>query len=100
MKLSIEMFAIRHIPSGHYLPSGYGHNGRGGTYQEPVPASVDCLPRFFDNRKTAMRALQAWLRGIYESEREEYGTYWSKITPVPSRKAEDMEIVPITLELS
>lgn len=98
MSRTIEMFAIRHIPTGFYLRTLGA--GRGMTLREPEEVNARQLPRMFVEYKTASRALQAWLRGKYLPEHDDdYGRSWSKIQKVLTRKAEDMEIVPITLEL-
>ena len=101
MSNSIEMWAIRHNPSGKYLPMGPRQSGRGSTLREPEKATFDNLPRMFRDKLVAHRALRCWARGRYESTFDsEYGsTPTGEITPVATRKFEDMEIVPITLEL-
>lgn len=99
MSTEIQMFAIKHVPTGNYLPMGPRQNGRGGTLREPEPVEWRNLPRFFDSPLSASKALKCWLRGKYGVSHEDYGTEWNGvITPVPSRISEDMEIVPVTLE--
>lgn len=99
MPQEIEMFAIRHMPTGHYLPPGRGNNGRGSTYCEPVAVSVISLPRLFHSKGAAERALRAWCKGVWEGERDDGYSYVGNIRPVASRKFADMEIVPITILL-
>ena len=102
-----SMWAIRHKPTNHYLPSPKGHSGRGGSFVDPVDPNVTS-PRLFITQLAAKRALIAWLRGKHEGAYDfEYSDYDNKsyqvcvgyvVVPVPSRKAEDMEIVEIVLQ--
>jgi len=91
------LYAIRHKPTGHFLPQS--KRRRGFTNDEPCPYP---LPRLFVREQDAKVALTWWLRGITEAEG--HGPFDGPdfddgltTTPVPGRKAEDMEIVPMVL---
>ena len=101
------MWAIRHKPTGFMLPNPKGHSGRGGSFVDPKDPK-EIHPRLFITQLAAKRALIAWLRGKHEGAYDfEYSDYDNKsyqvcvgyvVVPVPSRKAEDMEIVEIVLQ--
>lgn len=93
-----QMWCIRHIPTGHYLIAGRGHNGRGSTNYEPHEIGCFTLPRFWHTQKAAKDSLIKWLQGIWHGDCDEYGSCVGHIQKVPTRKFEDMEIVPVTLE--
>ena len=103
------MWAIRHKPTGFMLPNPKGHNGRGGSFVDPQDPN-EIHPRLFISQLAAKRALIAWLRGKHEGDYDvEYSDYDGKsyrvcvgyvVVPVPSRKAEDMEVVEIEMRVS
>ena len=103
------MWAIRHKPTGFMLPNPKGHNGRGGSFVDPQDPK-EIHPRLFITQLAAKRALIAWLRGKHEGAYDfEYSDYDNKsyqvcvgyvVVPVPSRKAEDMEVVEIEMRVS
>lgn len=93
---TLSMYAIRHMPTGRYILMGFCQSGRGSTAYEPAIPDADHLPRVFKTAPAAQRALRCWVRGIYQSND---GVWNGKITPVSTRKFEDMEVVPITLEI-
>lgn len=101
-----SMWAIRHKPTNHYLPSPKGHSGRGGSFVDPVDPDVT-LPRLFPTERSAKAALTCWLKGKhvgkYGWDGSEYGGMYKycigyTIVPVPNRKREDMEVVEIVLQ--
>lgn len=99
--MKIPFSAIRHKPTGFYLPEPLGRLGRGGSHVEPT---ADQRPRLFPTKRGAVLALGAWLKGKvhhssgYDSFSQEH--YESThLEPVPSRKREEMEIVEVELEL-
>ena len=104
-----SMWAIRHKPTGFMLPNPKGHNGRGGSFVDPQDPN-EIHPRLFITQLAAKRALIAWLRGKHEGDYDvEYSDYDGKsyricvgyvVVPVPSRKAEDMEVVEIEMRIS
>ena len=104
-----SMWAIRHKPTGFMLPNPKGHSGRGGSFVDPQDPK-EIHPRLFITQLAAKRALIAWLRGKHEGAYDfEYSDYDNKsyqvcvgyvVVPVPSRKAEDMEVVEIEMRVS
>lgn len=104
------LYAIRHKPTGHFLPEPKGRMGRGGSHVEPVDCSNDGEnPRLFQSKLSAQRALTAWLRGKHTAEIDyDYDEYNGHaypyqagvhVKPVPSRIKEEMEIVSFQLML-
>lgn len=95
-------YAIRHTPTGHYLPMSF-ERGHRHSHDEPTP---NCIPRLFPSKQSAQSALTQWLRGKWanvmyqESEGWEYPSYGVQeleVEPVTSRKAEEMEIVTMSI---
>lgn len=103
------MFAIRHKPTGFYLTTPYA---KGGSHWEPSdPAYVDqsevYAPRLFHTARAARCFRSAWAKGRWFKERGGSTDPWSGtyeyeenifIEPVPSRKKEDLEIIPVTIQ--
>lgn len=94
------LWAIQHAPSGGFLPNPRGRGGRGGTHVEPTTAEP---PRLFTAEQYAKSALTYWLAGCinviyHEDYFGEVDEHWTQ-TPVPGRRAEDMRIVAIRLEV-
>ncbi len=90
-------YAIKHIPTGGYLPS---RERRGHTHEEP---KTGCVPRLFPKRSSAHLALVAWLKGDWKESHstDSYTGEWDMdvtIRPRPHRKAQEMIIVPIKLK--
>lgn len=85
--------AIRHKPSGGFLPvvSGYGFTRCEPTLNEP--------PRLFCKKGPAKQALDRWLEGtLHEGAfNEDRGVIDLVLTRVPSRRASEMEIVEIEM---
>lgn len=85
--------AIRHRPTGGFLPSvkGYGFTRATPTKEEP--------PRFFTKIGPCKQALNRWLEGeLYEGVfDDDSGTVDLKLIRRPERKAADMEIVEIEM---
>lgn len=99
MPVVTTYWAIRHKPTGGYIPQLYNSSGRGGTHSEPTSDPLQ-PPRLFLSRVGAKLALVAWLKGKWERECRHDGLdYWERlvVVPVPDRKAEDMEIVELKL---
>lgn len=96
----LELFAIRHKPSGFFLPEV----NKGYTYSEPDEHRI---PRLFETQGGAKRALAWWLKGVTSVHRStspdtwmgpgEYDEVWNT-TAEEHRKAEDMEVVPVLLK--
>ena len=94
----MKYYAIKHKPTGYYMPEIYAK--RGYTHTEPLAPSRS-TPRLFMSRAGAARALGNWLKGITSVTRTR-GDGWEidddetwHTEHRPERKAEDMEIVAI-----
>ncbi len=102
--MKIKMFAIRHNPTGFYLPET--PRGRGYTHTTPQPPSAKEPPRLLHNQTAAKLALGAWLKGVqwmrggYDSYSGDYDESIDVAPPTVERKAEEMEIVPVVLTLN
>ena len=107
---TIIYFAVRHKPSGNFLPypvkradkPGARFKLRGFSYVEPLPPE-ESIVRLHLTENTAKRAMKAWAQGKWKEEI----TYsydgepdYSGPEPiaVPDRKLEDMEVVKIELK--
>ena len=93
-------YAIKHVPTGNYLPQL--RKKRGHSHSEPLPLDK-AVPRLHRTVRTAKVALWYWLRGAWVEEwgnsdwesgggREYEGNVAVK---KPERKREEMEIVPM-----
>ena len=93
IRLRIHYLAIRHRPTGGFLPASRGY---GFTREEP---SLVKPPRLFVRPSSATQALDYWLEGEhYEgSDDPESGALTLKVIPRPHRRREEMEIVEIEL---
>jgi hypothetical protein len=95
----MQLYAIRHKPTGGFLPPPKNRNGRGGSHVEP---EVGCVPRIFPTERAAKSALGQWLLGKFEHHwiGDEFGgEEILTVVPQPHRKREEMEIVPVQLIL-
>jgi hypothetical protein len=101
-------YAIKHIPTGYYIPEPEGRAGRGGSHTEPHPNSNDA--RLFKTERSAKLFLGSWLKGKYVADRgysaghpgnDWEQDYWEEIhiVPQPNRKREDMEIIKLEILL-
>lgn len=93
-------YAIRHKRTGFFLPA---QSSYGFTRVEPTPAR-EAAPRLFSSVGPAKQALTWWLRGeAYETVEDQWNTDGPerevrlKIIPKANRRADDMEIVAISL---
>jgi hypothetical protein len=90
LKLSLDLYAIRHRPTGNWIPP---RQGRGGSHDEPKPGQ----PRLFPSIRSARAFLSNWLQGVFErSGHQNWEGDWEddvRIKKVDSRKKEEMEIV-------
>lgn len=93
----MEFWAIKHVPTGRFLPAPRGRGGRGGTH---VEASDGETPRLFRREQDAKVALKWWLQGrVFVTVREwegEYNEDWDT-EPMPERRADEMAVVKVTL---
>lgn len=93
-------WAIQHIPTGGFLPVPHGRGGRGGTHVEPTQVE---FPRIFATKNAAKCALTNWLAGkitvTYGSDYEgNVDEHWHT-ERVESRRAEDMRVVALKVEI-
>ena len=58
LKMQIDLYGIRHKPTGNWIPP---RNGKGGSYDEPKPGT----PRLFLGMRAAQSFLSQWLKGIH-----------------------------------
>lgn len=106
----IYKYAIRHKPTGGYLPEPSGRMGRGGSYVEPmipIPGELTTYPRMFPTKRGAINALSQWLRGKHHMEYE-YEECFGRdvrveagcsIEHVPHRDKDSMEIVALAINI-
>jgi hypothetical protein len=103
---TITQYAVRVKGTQCYLPRPQRRDGRGGSHLEPVdfrkldelPSSrysKDMLIRTFATERAAKNLLTSWLKGRFFSDHE--GDVWNN--KEPDRRAENMEVVAILLEL-
>lgn len=99
-----RFYAIRHKPTGHFLPQPKGKNGSGGSWVEPTDPKEE-IPRLLVSERSAKGVLNAWLQGTFKAS---WDTDWDsghryvddiKIQKKPNRIREDMEIVVIHLSV-
>jgi hypothetical protein len=99
----IIVFAIRHKPTGLFLPATNAKGRvaqRGFTHREPSAG----LPRLFLGERAAKAAMRCWIQGAWENDYG-VGDYYTSPgelqgcspRPRPDRKAEEMEIVRLSL---
>lgn len=72
--VKINLYAIRHKPTGGYLPAPQGRGGRGGSHMEPTVFTGNqgkngVIPRVWATEKAAKAALWHWLQGKYVAYR-------------------------------
>jgi len=84
----MKLYAIRHKPTGRYIPAPAKKDRAPASWLEPSNAR----PRFFYDRKSALVALASWLKGKRE------GGIHGHLTLQSRRKREDMEIVVFLLD--
>ncbi len=102
-------WAIRHNPSGGYLPEVGPRMGYTGTDPTSMGEGSPFAPRLFASEAAAKRALTWWLKGITSVSRsgiDYYDETWSTLPPVSSeyftyveRCQGDMEVVQLKLEV-
>ncbi len=95
--MTIDVFVVRHTPSGKFLPPTRGYGG--ATRRE---LSAD-RPRVFYRQSDAKNAATWWSRG---HARSSYTSDWEtgireladiQSEPVEGRRIEDLKIVKVTL---
>lgn len=112
MPTGLKEFAVRVKGTQRYLPRSQRRDGRGGSHLEPVDFtdrsswpplySRDMQIRSYTTERAAKNLLTSWLQGAIGCHRS-YDPYWAEeenyLIPKPHRRAEDMEIVQITIVL-
>ena len=95
---TINVYAIRHKPTGHYLPG----SGRQGAIKpcdvEPADPTEE-KPRLWNSSRQAHSALTHWLKGRFRTYHDEDGPYTVPVPMAAPRRREDMEVVPLELIL-
>lgn len=112
----MRYFAIRHKPTGNYMPQSDRTIRAGFTHHEPRHPEA-AAPRLFTREQDAKVALTWWLKGVTTADRISHGTNvfgeyddWGgdfhtrlvtdedaeRYAMVP-RRAEDMEVVPVVV---
>lgn len=87
-----EFYIIRRKSDRWFLPQQMGKY----SHSEPRNTGV---PRLFLSRKSADAAITQWLRGRHLTNWDpDCGRVFAGVEPAPSRKREDMEIVPVELK--
>ena len=96
--MSAPLYAIKHLPSGGYLPAAAG----GYTHTEPVLGKP---PRLFTSERSANSALRQWLAGSLVVN---FSSSWSGIDGYDeheersrlehSRKPDEMRVVKMLLQ--
>lgn len=65
----MKTFAIKHLPTGQFMPARLFKNGTGWTYWNPTDGAqkpYDPTPRLFPTLRGAQNALSAWLQGEWQ----------------------------------
>lgn len=99
MHKAVSVYAIRHKPTGFYLP-GSSRSALPPSMVEPVDPREQ-PPRVWAEERHAHSTLTIWLRGIHKADYDdETGSVHTEIVapPVPRRR-EDMEVVQVELLL-
>lgn len=89
-----RFYAIRHKPTGFFLPT---INSRSGSTQ--VNPKEGCVPRLFTDELNARKTLNIWLKGSWKYEEGGWLNLPLKkvIEERPERKPEEMEIIEVTI---
>lgn len=93
----MKAYAVRHKPSGLFIPRLETGKRRGGSHLEPSNARE---PRLFFNKLSARAFLSNWLQGIFvqaTSTSLDGDEPYTKVIKQPKRKKADMEIVEFDL---
>lgn len=101
----MKRWAVKHIPTGHYIPEPNGRRGRGGSHVDPNPDSN--IARLFMSERAAKIYITSYCKGKvlhetdyscdYEGNRD--GFEFNTIVPQPNRLKEDFEIIPLEIKL-
>lgn len=105
---TLSTWAIRRRTDGAYLPDRLPGYAKGYSFLEPVAPTEVERPRLFHSERSAKAALAQWLKGHYVrvhaykstadwfQDDESDSFEWR---PVPTRRAEDMEVVSLPIQL-
>ena len=104
----MKRWAVKHKPTGYYLPDPTGRNGRGGSHVSPHPDSNQA--RLFRSERSAKIYISTYCHGKYVASRGmspgHPGNDWESdyyedisIIPVADRRKEDFEIIPLEINL-
>lgn len=100
--ISSRYYVIRHIPSGRLLPA------RVRATHHDFDLGGGGEPRLFTTERAAKNCATCWAQGAWAQETETRGgwdepVYDELVGPFPNkvdgRRREDLEVVPVTLEL-
>jgi hypothetical protein len=98
-------YVIRHKPSRLCMPARLTSPGQHWTHWDPGAADSPRLaPRLFTRESAARTALGYWLSGAWIAETtlpsvEDPEVVGITSVPRPTRRAEDMEVIPVYLTL-
>lgn len=95
MSERMKYFAIRHKPTGKYLPQGSKKRG-GFTSDTPMDMSKR-PPRLFMKKHHAQYALDLWVKGRWGVRLTAEHDDFLVPSPVKGRNKDDMEIVEIEI---
>jgi hypothetical protein len=103
----MDVYAIRHKPSGEFMPVRMSRTSRGGWsyWREPGNTPYDATPRLFPTKQGAINALSSWMQGrwVHEYTGGSFECpddgYYETVPEEPKspRVREGMEIVELAL---
>lgn len=109
IRLVFEVFAIRHKPTGRFMPIRmFRTSSRGFSYWEPTETRPGYLPydrnpRLFYSRQSAINAITMWSMGQWENAPTACGPFdepereLAPMQPDVDRRRDDLEIVEFHL---
>lgn len=106
MTFSATMYAIKHTPTGRYMPVAQPGSTRGASFVEPVDAETsDKAVRLFGSARSAKIALSAWCKGQYFVRNNPVSLYRDgydeeqsiEVVHVEGRVKSEFSVVTITL---
>lgn len=103
-------YVIRHIPTQKLMPARMSRSGgRGWSHWDPLDpdnAGFGNAPRLFDDKRAAENARTVWLQGAFVHHHSPPTSFWDDpggtdllVAEKRDRKPEDVEVVPVTLEV-
>lgn len=99
-----NFWVIRHIPTQKLMPARMSRSGgRGWSHWDPLDpdyAGFGNAPRLFDDKRAAENAKTVWLQGAYAWSQPRDPQDEPRLKAGKrDRKPEDVEVVPVTLEV-